>query len=720
MAVRSAAVVVERACKFYGRQDKPDFKPVLTDLDMVVDRGIIYGLLGPSGCGKTTLLSCIVGRRKLDSGNIYVLGGRPGEKGSGVPGPRVGYMPQDIALVGEFTVRDAIYYFGRIYGMKMEKMVERFEFLSTLLDLPSGGRLIKTLSGGQQRRVSLAAALVHEPELLILDEPTVGLDPVLRERIWDFLTECARGGASVIITTHYIDETKQAHKIGLLRDGQLLAEDSPDDLLRKFDCDTLEDAFLKLALRQHEMPRRRSTLTSSPDVIPNSVTTVDNRYHSREDFPTITSSTDVLTKKEKSPKDSKRLSKSRYKAVFIKSIQQFSRHPGGLIFSILFPIIQVVAFFSAVGHDPRDLHLAVVNEEAASSPFGLDICRNSSLQTVTQNLEEDTCDLYMLSCWFLDEMEKKKLFVSSYNSSVEAKQAVATGKLYGAIHFSHNFSQALGKRVAEGDVDDDIVEDSSVAVWLDMTNHQISNFIKTQLHKTYESFTRRVMQACGRPENLVQIPVHFQKPVYGKSEPQIVSFMAPGILITIIFFLSAVVTSTLMITDRLEGVWERSAVAGVKPREMLNVHITLQSVIILLQTVEMMALAFAGYGIPSEGSKLVCGVLLFMQGICGMCYGFLLSVYCPSHTISFFVATGSFYPMILLCGILWPLEGMSKTLKYIALTLPFTIPSKSLRDIMEKGASITEPSVYYGFLTTLAWIVITLALIYLRLKLKKT
>lgn len=722
MAAYTAAVVVEKACKYYGRQDKADYKPVLKELDMVVEKGIIYGLLGPSGCGKTTLLSCIVGRRKLNSGNIYVLGGKPGEEGSGVPGPRVGYMPQDIALVGEFTVRDAIYYFGRIYGMEHDKMVERFEFLSTLLDLPSGRRLIKTLSGGQQRRVSLAAALVHEPELLILDEPTVGLDPVLRERIWDFLTECARNGTSVIITTHYIDETKQAHKIGLLRDGQLLAEDSPNEILRKFDCDTLEEAFLKLALRQHDMPRQRpAALTSSPDVIPNSMGAVDNPYHSRDEFQAITSSTDILMKKDKSIlSDRKRLSKSRYKAVIIKSIQQFSRHPGGLIFSILFPIIQVVAFFSAVGHDPRDLHVAVVNEEASFSPYGLEICNNNTLQPAMLNLEEDTCDLNMLSCWFVEEMVKKKLYPTLYNTSEEAKQAVATGKLYGAIHFSRNFSQALGKRVTEGDVEDDIVEDSSVSVWLDMTNHQISNFIKSQLHKTYESFTRRTMKACDRPENLVQIPVHFQKPVYGKSEPQLVNFMAPGILITIIYFLSAVVTSTLMITDRLEGVWERSAVAGVKAREMLNVHIMLQSTIIIMQTAEMMALAFIGYGVPSEGSKLVCAILLFLQGICGMCYGFLLSVYCPSHTIAFFVATGSFYPMILLCGILWPLEGMSTTLRYIALTLPFTIPSKSLRDITEKGASITEPSVYNGFLTTIAWIVITLALIYLRLRLKKT
>ncbi|KAL0861050.1 hypothetical protein ABMA27_009566 [Loxostege sticticalis] len=721
MSARPAAVVVERACKHYGRANKQDYKPVLVNLDMTVEKGIIYGLLGPSGCGKTTLLSCIVGRRKLDSGNIWVLGGRPGEKGSGVPGPRVGYMPQDIALVGEFTVRDAISYFGRIYGMKSAKLKERFDFLSSLLELSPEGRLIKSLSGGQQRRVSLAAALVHEPELLILDEPTVGLDPVLRERIWEFLAELARGGTTVIITTHYIDETKQAHKIGLLRDGQLLAEDSPEELLRKFDCDTLEDAFLKLALRQHELPRRRATLTASPDVIPEGIPNgVDSRYVSREDFNVVTSSTDILTTKEK-PKDCKGgRSKARYKAVFIKSIQQFSRHPGGLVFSILFPIIQIVAFFSAIGHDPRGLQLAVVNEETAFSPYGHDICRNSSLQPIVRIEEEDTCEQYMLSCWFLEEMEKKELYQIPYNTTDEAKQAVASGKLYGALYFRRNFSDALATRVREGEVVDDVIDDSSISVWVDVSNHQITNFIKSQLHKTYSSFTKRTMRACGRPEDLAQMPVRFQDPVYGKMDTQMVWFMAPGIMITIIFFLPAVVTSTLLIGDRLEGVWERSAVAGVKPKEMLNVHIALQAAVIVLQTAEMMALSFLGYGMPSEGSVVTCGLLLFLQGICGMCYGFLLSIYCSSYTMSFFVATGSFYPMILLCGILWPLEGMSTGLRIIALTLPFTIPSKSLRDIMEKGSSFTEPSVYYGFLVTLAWIVLTLGLCFLRLRFKKT
>ncbi|XP_063369066.1 ABC transporter G family member 23-like isoform X1 [Cydia amplana] len=721
MAGRELAVVVSRAYKYYGREDKPDYKPVLRHFNMTVERGIIYGLLGPSGCGKTTLLSCIVGRRQLDSGEVWVLGGRPGEKGSGVPGPRVGYMPQDIALVGELTVRDAIYYFGRIYGMKMKKLTDRFEFLSNLLDLPPAGRLIKQLSGGQQRRVSLAAALVHEPELLILDEPTVGLDPVLRERIWEFLSELARGGTTVIITTHYIDETKQAHKIGLLRDGQLLAEESPEELMRKLDCNNLEEAFLQLAMRHHELSPRRSTLTTSPDVIPDSVVNaVESRgqFDSREDFSVVTSSTDVLTKKENA-KDCSGKSRGRYKAVFIKSLQQFSRHPGGLIFSVLFPIIQVAAFFSAIGHDPRDLHVAVVNDEARLSPYGLSICQNSSLQPIVR-YDNDTCSQYMLSCWLIEEMAKYKVYEIPFDTIEDAKAEVTNGKLYGAVYIPRNFSEALGERFREGDVPDDIVDESTVGVWLDMTNHQISNFLKLKFHKAYEGFTKRTMTACGRPERLVQIPVHFNEPIYGRMNGQFVAYMAPGVMITIIFFLAAVVTSTLMIGDRLEGVWERSAVAGVQPKEMLHVHIGIQATVILVQAIEMMLLGYVGYGLPTRGSLFACGCLLFLQGLCGMCYGFLLSVCCSSYTMSFFIATGSFYPMILLCGIVWPLEGMEKYLQYIALCLPFTIPSKSLRDIMEKGATILDTSVYSGFLITVAWIVITLGLCFLRLKYRKT
>ena len=220
-----------------------------------------YGLLGASGCGKTTLLSCIVGRRRLNSGEIWVLGGRPGSKGSGVPGPRIGYMPQELALYGEFTIRETLIYFGWIYGMDTDEVDEKTDFLLKMLQLPNASRMVKNLSGGQQRRISLAAALIHDPELLILDEPTVGVDPVLRQNIWDYLVEITKfGRTTVIITTHYIEETRQAHMIGLMRGGKFLAEESPDDLMAKYNAESLEDVFLKLSVLQNMGKRRRSSI----------------------------------------------------------------------------------------------------------------------------------------------------------------------------------------------------------------------------------------------------------------------------------------------------------------------------------------------------------------------------------------------------------------------------------------------------------------------------
>lgn len=117
-------------------------------------------------------------------------------------------------MYGEFTMRETLLYFGWVAGMKTQDIEDRTEFLLKLLNLPNGSKFVKNLSGGQQRRMSLAAALVHEPELLILDEPTVGVDPVLRQTIWDHLVDITKNGhTTVIITTHYIDETRQAHMV---------------------------------------------------------------------------------------------------------------------------------------------------------------------------------------------------------------------------------------------------------------------------------------------------------------------------------------------------------------------------------------------------------------------------------------------------------------------------------------------------------------------------
>lgn len=163
--------------------------------------------MGSSGCGKTTLLSCIVGAKTLDSGSIKIFNEPVGRKKS-----KIGFMPQNISIIEEFSIKELINFFGTIYGMNKKQISDRFDFLMNLLELPEGEDFVKNLSGGQKRRVSLAICMVHTPEILILDEPSVGLDPLLRCKIWDFFELITRSGeTTVVITTHYIEEAKQAN-----------------------------------------------------------------------------------------------------------------------------------------------------------------------------------------------------------------------------------------------------------------------------------------------------------------------------------------------------------------------------------------------------------------------------------------------------------------------------------------------------------------------------
>ena len=238
--MEKAAVQVDGAVAGYGG------KQILTGLSMTVRKGSIYALLGPSGCGKTTLLSCILGRKSLQSGDIRVWDGVPGDRSIGLPGCLVGYMPQDICLYMEFTIQETFQYFGRLQRLTSDSLEKRQIALLDLLDLPEPTRRVSALSGGQKRRLSFAVALLHSPRILILDEPTVGVDPVVRARIWSHLQSLAHTGVSVIITTHYIEEARDANMVGIMRNGRLLAQEQPGLLMERHQAHTLEKVFLTL------------------------------------------------------------------------------------------------------------------------------------------------------------------------------------------------------------------------------------------------------------------------------------------------------------------------------------------------------------------------------------------------------------------------------------------------------------------------------------------
>jgi ABC-2 type transport system ATP-binding protein len=215
-------------------------RPVLTGLDLDIVPGIITGLLGPSGCGKSTLMRTIVGVQKVRGGNVTVLG-QPA--GSSSLRTRVAYVTQAPSIYADLTVRENLRYFASILDVD-QAGVNRAIRLVGLQD--HDGSLGGALSGGQKARLSLATALLGQPEMLVLDEPTVGQDPVLREELWGTFHSLAGAGATLLVSSHVMDEADRCDRLILMREGAVIANETPAALRAQTGAESLEDAFLRL------------------------------------------------------------------------------------------------------------------------------------------------------------------------------------------------------------------------------------------------------------------------------------------------------------------------------------------------------------------------------------------------------------------------------------------------------------------------------------------
>lgn len=213
---------------------------VLHDLSFGIAAGEVTGLLGPSGGGKTTLMRALVGVQMVTAGTVTVLGA---PAGSAALRRRIGYVTQAPSVYDDLTVVENLRFFGDVLGVG----ADRVEACLDLVDLAEQrSRVVHRLSGGQRSRVSLAVALLAEPDLLVLDEPTVGLDPVLRRDLWRTFHDIAGAGAAVLVSSHVMDEADRCDRLLLLREGRLIADDTPAALLARTGAGDVEEAFLRL------------------------------------------------------------------------------------------------------------------------------------------------------------------------------------------------------------------------------------------------------------------------------------------------------------------------------------------------------------------------------------------------------------------------------------------------------------------------------------------
>jgi ABC-2 type transport system ATP-binding protein len=232
----SNSIRVENVSKQFGN------KVVLQDISLQVPKAEIFGLLGPSGSGKTTLVRMIAGIDDPSQGEVYVLEQRMPKLEMM---SKIGYMAQSDALYNELTALENLEFFASLFGLSGSKRKQRIYEVMELVNLTEHlKKQISSYSGGMKRRLSLAISLLHEPGILILDEPTVGIDPVLRRTIWKELEQLSARGTTILVTTHVMDEADKCHRLGMIRDGKLTAVGTPAELKQATSSTTIEEAFL--------------------------------------------------------------------------------------------------------------------------------------------------------------------------------------------------------------------------------------------------------------------------------------------------------------------------------------------------------------------------------------------------------------------------------------------------------------------------------------------
>lgn len=716
---------------------------VLRGINMKVPEGAIYALLGPSGCGKTTLCNCITGRNKPTSGKVSVFNKTPGTPESNIPGPIIGYMPQEISLFPDFTIEETLLFFSNLYRLDKRRARDRVDFLVDFLELPDKKRMVANLSGGQQRRVSLAAALIHSPPLLILDEPTVGVDPVLRQVIWDYLVLLStKEQLSIIITTHYIEEARAANVCGLMRQGKILVEESPEFLMEKYKCPTLEAVFLMLS-RASDNGSKSSTLQPSEIVVQNGKEKKQKNQHPPSLAPLPENSTEAESKntethraptmkqiaQEKQAQENKANNKhpvlpngesvqgvvngrlvpkfekfevedvpsgkfgamkqdivhscNRVGALTAKNFARLMRNLPVLMFQFLLPSIEVILFCLCIGQEPFNLPVSIYNQEA--------LTWNSTDLSTTFGHQ------------FLSKISNRSVIQMPYNSSEEALEAVRLGRAWGAMVIHENFTETLKMRFLTNSVDNTSLDASTIHLHLDMSNYLIGLQLQRIFLQAFQSFAIDALESNGQSAEMAQLPIKQEEPVYGVREPTFTEFMAPGVLLSIAFLAAVALTAIALVQERKEGSLERCLVAGVSSTEFIMSHVITQLLVLHVQIFLLLIFTFLVFEIPSQGPFFWVIELTLLQSACGMAFGLMISAMTKEETSATMLALGSFYPNLLLSGTVWPTQAMPDAMRYFAYSLPQTIPIESLRYILSRGWDITYPEVATGFAVTIAW-----------------
>jgi len=693
------------------------------DVSLRVERGHIYGLLGPNGSGKSTIIRMLCGVLAPSAGSATVLGCDVATQAEAVK-RRIGYMSQSFSLYRDLSVEENLRFYGRVYGMQAEALDARVAELLALLSLgPYRGRVAGQLSGGWRQRLALACAIVHDPDLVFLDEPTAGIDPVARRELWDLLYELAAAGKTLLVTTHYMDEAERCSEVGYLHMSKLIVSGEPSRLrslpqvtppgTRRLELECGEPGKAVGALRALEevqdatlFGRRVHLLVSDavdPEALParaglEGECAVRPASAGLEDVFVMLSAEHALAREAPAgepdpappgvrgplrgplaakppgprppepaatpapePVEAPRLGLQGFLAIFLKEFIHVRRDPAALVFMFLIPVLQTVLFGYAL--DTQVEHIETV-------VFDHDRSRDSGL--------------------LVEAFENTRTFrvVGYVDDSESFRRALTSGWAKVGIQIPADFSQSLLRK-----------EQASLQILIDGSDAQVAS--TAQRTSMLLGLTKSLERGRALAETLqitvardaqgaFSLPLDVRSRILFNPDLESSVFFVPALVGIILQLVTLFLTAFAIVREREQGTLEQIFVTPVSRLGLLLGKLTPYALIGFLETLVVLTVMVWVFGVPIRGSLplLLAFSLLFL--CCALGLGLLVSTVARTQAQAMQLAFLIMLPSILLSGFMFPRANMPLPIYGLSFAFPVTYYIEVLRGIILRGADLTD------------------------------
>ncbi|XP_074604123.1 phospholipid-transporting ATPase ABCA3-like [Brevipalpus obovatus] len=608
---------------YVERGDSWNHKIILNGVNFSLPQRSLIGLIGPSGCGKTTLLRSLIGLIKVKSGSVQLAGYRNDEIKSKLSPSFIGYMPQDIGLHDLWSAREMFKFAARVYGIGWDDLEHRITELQQKIDLPMDLGLMSSMSGGEKRRVSLALALIHRPKLLLLDEPTVGSDPLSRLKIWNYLVECQdKLGTTIVITTHYMDEVRKADTIAFMYAGQVLRHEKPTELMIEYGTRNLEETTViicKEFLSEGKVSESKKNLSLDP-------------------FSAITNS-GIDSKKKYSTSFSLIL------ASFLRIISEWRfLLVSSLVFSYWFMIADH-ALLSFLWKPPANIpiHIATLQSELLS----------------TSQLS------------FINDLNNTVELMVKISSLDEATSSVQKGHSIGTITFNPSYDANLLRRALDFEKDEAVPPlvhfygDFSDLIKVRYVERLLELNIKKQILTVQNNHSR-----VDRFLDIVKVEPIDGLPV-GENTRRVSNYLLPILLYANYYALGQGIAGFGVVFDKLDGFYERQLIMGVESWQLLTAHIVRHILVSIPIHITSTIALLLSCNIPIDLS--IWPLILFIAAVdlaAGSTGMYLATKMASTYSMMCIIF---FYNVVIIWinALVWPIESLPYFKRIFLITFPY-------------------------------------------------